>query len=211
MSCDTLVFMSVVEPGYRKTIRHFDLFGHCHELTFSCLDRRPLLDDDRWRTLLAGAITAACERHRFSLIGYVFMPEHVHLLIISGEREYSTSSLLYAIKRPVSFRIKQTLESSGQPADRALLGSLIVRERPGKNSFRFWQEGPGYDRNLVGPAPILDSLRYVHDNPVRRGLVRNPGDWPWSSWRHYHEPTSAMQNPVVDVQVVRLQMLPAPR
>jgi putative transposase len=52
----------------------------------------------------------------------------------------------------------------------SLLDKLIVRERPGKMSFRFWQEGPGYDRNIASPDHLNDCINYIHGNPVRRGL-----------------------------------------
>jgi putative transposase len=46
---------------------------------------------------------------------------------------------------------------------------------------RFWQAGPGQDRNVYDPATAQEILRYIHENPVRRGLVVRPEDWPWSS------------------------------
>lgn len=58
-------------------------------------------------------------------------------------------------------------------------------ERPGKTAFRFWQEGPGYDRNLNRTATVLSSIDYIHENPVRRGLCRQAVDWKWSSARWY--------------------------
>ncbi|HEX2475460.1 MAG TPA: hypothetical protein VHK01_11970 [Lacipirellulaceae bacterium] len=47
--------------------------------------------------------------------------------------------------------------------------------------FRFWQEGPGYDRNVTTPAVIEAAIEYIHMNPVRRGLVKRAVDWKWSS------------------------------
>ena len=31
-----------------------------------------------------------------------------------------------------------------------------------------------------------EKIDYMHNNPVKRGLVAQPGDWPWSSWRYYY-------------------------
>ncbi len=133
------------------------------------------------------------------------MPEHVHLIVFperlgaiggtgatgslpasanSGPPPKPTarvSDLLYAIKRPTSYRIKQDLLASGDP----LIQKLTIRERPGKTTFRFWQEGSGYDRNILDHALLKKMIDYVHLNPVRRGLVDHPGEWKWSSWRHY--------------------------
>jgi putative transposase len=66
-----------------------------------------------------------------------------------------------------------------------LLWRLTVRERPAKSCFRFWQEGPGFDRNLFCAEAILSSLEYIHHNPVKRGLCRRAVDWKWSSARYY--------------------------
>jgi putative transposase len=169
-------------PGRRKRVRHFDEPGHCHELTFSCYRRLPLLDFDPRRRLLSAGIDAAVRRLGFTLVAFIYMPEHVHLLVWAKAPTATVADLLFAIKRPVSFRIKQELQDAGDP----LLQELTIRERPGKMSFRFWQEGGGYDRNLVSPDTVRASAEYLHNNPVRRKLCASPGDWKWSSGHHYH-------------------------
>ena len=98
--------------------------------------------------------------------------------------------LLFAIKRPFSYRVKQHLEHTDVP----LLQQLTVQERPGKMVFRFWQEGPGYDRNLTSREAVLSVIEYIHNNPVRRGLSATTGEWQWSSWKYYHQ-TSKISNP----------------
>lgn len=51
----------------------------------------------------------------------------------------------------------------------------------GSRSYRFWQRGGGYDRNLSSTPEVHRKLRYIHENPVRRGLVQRTIDWRWSS------------------------------
>jgi len=109
------------------------------------------------------------------------MPEHVHLLVDPLDAEPDIDLLLSAIKRPYSFRIKQLLVKRGDP----LVQELTVQERPGKTTFRYWQEGPGYDRNLSSEKAILAAIDYIHQNPFRRGLVERARDWKWSSARWY--------------------------
>jgi putative transposase len=167
--------------GHRKLVRHFNELGHCHELTFSCYDRLPLLTDDTWRKMLSSSIDRAMAGHGFSLVAFVYMPEHVHLLVYPNEGTSTVEGLLYAIKRPHSYRIKQFLVRSGSP----LVQQLTVQERPGKMVFRYWQEGPGYDRNLFSTKVVRDSIDYLHMNPVRRKLVAEPLQWQWSSCRFY--------------------------
>jgi putative transposase len=165
----------------RKTVRRFHEPGDFHELTFSCYRRMPLLTNDAWRGLLAESVDRAVRGHRFRLVAFVFMPEHVHLLVLPTGPEARIDLLLKAIKRPFAFRVKQRL----QLARSALLGRLTVRERPGRERFRFWQEGGGYDRNLRTPAAVLAAIDYIHLNPVRRGLCDRAIGWKWSSARAF--------------------------
>jgi len=164
-----------------KTIKHYHEPGDLHEFTFSCYHRRQLLTNDAWRGYLASSIDEAGEQFRFNLVAFVFMPEHVHLLVYPLERGPALSSFLAAVKRPVSAKMKCDLQRAASP----LLARLTVRERPGKYSFRFWQEGPGYDRNFQEQRSVLSSIEYIHLNPVRRKLVTRARRWKWSSVRFY--------------------------
>ena len=134
--------------------------------------------------MLSRRLDAAVAGHGFQLVAFVFMPEHVHVDVFPVGPEATVAGLLAAIKRPHSFRVKKLLEARAAP----LLHELTIVERPGKQSFRFWQEGGGYDRNITSLPVLLASVDYLHANPVRRGLCAEPGQWKWSSWNHYHRP-----------------------
>ena len=54
----------------------------------------------------------------------------------------------------------------------------------GDGQKRFWQTRY-YDFNVHEGRRFGDKLRYIHRNPVKRGLVERPEDWAWSSFRHY--------------------------
>jgi putative transposase len=76
-------------------------------------------------------------------------------------------------------------------------------EQPnGEVHYRFWQRGGGYDRNIIEPGTLHAMIEYIHNNPVRRGLVSKPTDWPWSSARWhagYHDVPLAMDPlPILD-------------
>ena len=181
--------------AHRKTVRHFHEVGHLHELTFSCYRRMPLLTNDVWREKLARCVEAAGEEWAMQLVGFVFMPEHVHLLVYPTAVNPFISRYLARIKQPFSKQIKDILV--GQHS--RLLSKLTVQERPGKKCFRFWQEGPGFDRNLFSPDAISSALEYIHNNPVGRGLCRRAVDWKWSSARYYLGVPPRQQNPKLPV------------
>jgi REP-associated tyrosine transposase len=158
---------------HRKKVKHHDGPREIHELTFSCYQRRPLLANPRVCQMLSLAIDRATTKQAYDLIAFVYMPEHVHLLVYPTSPESRISRLLYAIKRPFSIRVKQMLEGESSP----LLPKLTIRERPGKTVFRFWQEGGGYDRNILKMSTLKSAIDYIHNNPVRRGLCKLPIEW----------------------------------
>ncbi len=187
---------------HRKRVKHYHEPGDLHELTFSCFKRLPLLTNVRRRTRLARAIDAAAERFAFGIAAFVFMPEHVHLLLVPSRQETvpeDISSFLSQVKRDVSAEAKADLTESGSP----LLERLTIRTRPGVRAFRFWQEGPGYDRNLQSAEAVLASFHYIHRNPVDRGLVERIDQWRWSSARWW-----LSEGTVIDPELPKITKLP---
>jgi len=144
----------------RKRCIRYNEPGHAHSLTFSCYQNKPLLKSDQAKRLLADSLEGARGRHEFDLWAYVFMPEHVHLLLWPRNQEYSISAILKAIKQPMAFR--------------ALKAGLA-------ESPRFWQRGGGYDRNIIDVATLYTEVDYVHNNPVRSELCATPQGWKYSS------------------------------
>ena len=140
-----------------------------------------LLTNDVWRGKLSESLDRAMAAQRYRLAAFVYMPEHVHLLVYPLQEATGIDRLLWAIKRPYSYRIKQLLIAAGS----GLLQKLTIRQRPGVQTFRYWQEGPGYDRNLTESKTVLSAIDYLHLNPVRRGLCASAVEWRWSSARHY--------------------------
>ena len=186
--------------GHRKRVKHYDDPSHCHKLTFSCYHRMPLLTNDRWRGLLSRGMDFATDKQPLGLAAFVLMPEHVHLLVFPKGTPANIDGFLKSLKQSTSRRIKNLLVEKQS----RLLARLTVRERPGKMVFRFWQEGPGYDRNLDNPDSVLAAIDYIHLNPVTRGLVKRAEDWRWSSARWY-----ATDGQHLDAALPRLERLPA--
>ena len=137
--------------NHRKQVRHFHQPGDLHELTFSCYRRMQLLTNDDWRKLFCHAVDRALPKWSFQLVAFVIMPEHAHLLVLPTSEPVRVDKFSGAIKRPHSGRIKELLIEAKDP----LLDTLTVEERPGKMAFRYWQEGPGYDRNLSTETAVM--------------------------------------------------------
>jgi putative transposase len=166
-----------MERTYRKSCRRFNVPGHTHFLTFSCFGRQAFLMRERAREWLLDALRRALLLHDFSVWAWVFMPEHAHLLVHPRRESYSISAFLKSVKQPVTHAAVAHLRNYAP----AFLERMCDVQPDGTASYRFWQRGGGYDENLWTPKYIWDKIRYIHRNPVKRGLVKEPCDWRWSS------------------------------
>ncbi len=160
---------------YTKRCRRWNTPGQAHALTFSCYRNRPFLAKQRTCEWLAEAINAARQRHAFMLWAYVSMPDHVHLVIYPTRDDYSISRILLSIRQPVSPKAIAYLKAHRPEGLRAM--ATGQRARP----YHFWQKGGGYDRNITQTETLISTVRYVHSNPVRRGLVETADAWRYSS------------------------------
>jgi len=158
--------------------------GDLHFLTFSCYRRLPLLGSARARNLFLWTLGKIRERYKFRLVGYVVMPDHVHLLM-SAPPKVTPSVVLRVLKQRVSrdLRRKKRGTSAGQ-----LQFSFMRRS---ESLPRFWQPR-FYDFNVYSGKKKREKLEYMHGNPVKRGLVRNPGAWIWSSYLFYEKGESGL-------------------
>ncbi len=163
-------------PKERRHRKAIDAPGHAHELTFSCYRGFQFLKSEQTCQWLAEAIQTARVRHSFELWAFVFMPEHVHLIVFPRRREYKMRQILSGIKQPVASSAIRYLEQH----DPSWL-PRISRRRGERIERLFWQSGGGYDRNITGGMTLLRMIEYLHYNPVRRGLVERARDWVWSS------------------------------
>jgi putative transposase len=142
-----------------KGLVRYQQCGVFHFLTFSCYRRQPLLGDQTAYSVFESELEAVRRQYGFVVGGYVLMPEHVHLLV--GEpRNASLAVAMQVLKQKTSRKLK------------------------GRGEAQFWQRRY-YDFNVWSEEKRVEKLRYMHRNPVRRGLAAKPEDWRWSSFLHY--------------------------
>ena len=130
--------------------------GDFHFVTFSCAGRKSFFRTARGRDLFEASLEKMRIRYEFYVAGYVVMPEHVHLLV-SEPRTVVLGAALQALKLSVAVQSVQ---------------------RP------FWLRRY-HDFNVFSEGKRTEKLHYIHENPVNRGLVDEPGEWRWSSYLHY--------------------------
>jgi len=129
--------------------------GHLHFLTISCFRHRPILGTPEARDTFVRILKQTSQSYKFESLGYVVMPDYVHLLLSEPEA------------KPLSIAVQ-------------VLKQRFSRTRP---EPEVW-ESRYYDFNVYTAPKFNEKLAYIHLNPVRRDLVLHPAQWLWSSFRH---------------------------
>jgi len=136
--------------------------GQSHFVTVSCYRRQTRFDTSAICALFLKNLEQTRLQFSLHVYGYVIMPEHIHLLL--SEPEFGTlADAVHFLK----------LSSAKQAISEGRL-----------DSGHLWQKRY-YDRNIRSYSDFMEKLRYIHRNPVKRGLCERPEDWEWSSFRHY--------------------------
>ena len=157
--------------------------GHLHFITCSCYRRLPLFSSVRSKNLFVKILGDVRDRYGFSLVGYVVMPEHIHLLI-SEPAKGTPSTIMQVLKQRVSRQLRRKTRASTR--------QLKLRFQSSDHSSpQFWQPR-FYDFNVWSQKKFVEKLQYMHMNPLKRKLVVHPKDWPWSSFSFYAKTDSVL-------------------
>ena len=162
-----------------KTKRSNNIPRDAHALTFSTLQRQPLLARQGVAEAFLEAVANARRCLAFQLWAYVVMPEHAHLLVWPERPDSSIGPILRAIKMP-SAKVIFSLHPD-------LRDHCRVQRKDEPDIFRIWEPGGGYDRNIRNVKAAWRQIHYIHRNPVTAGLVGKPEEWQYSSAGAYLE------------------------
>jgi len=147
--------------------------------------RARLFDSKRFKDRWVATLGELREELNFRIIGYVLMPEHFHALLWPGAEANASQIMQKLEDRTAVFILKNLRENPDFPWCRRMLVRVTLPATVHHHAhFRVWQR-KGYDMNIWAAKKVKEKLNYMHNNPVKRGLVKAPGDWPWSSWRYY--------------------------
>ncbi len=136
-------------------IRRHDT-GDLHFITISCHRHTHILKSPEACNTLQQILEQTRQKYGFKILGYVFMSNHIHLLVTEPEE----SPLATAIQ--------------------------VLKQRFSRTRTEEYVWEPRYhDFNVFTDDKRIEKLRYMHRNPIKAGLVDRPEDWPWSSYRAY--------------------------
>src|SRR5450755_2612532 len=158
----------------RRNLKRFYGSGDLHFITCSCYRRQPLLGTPARRDLFLTVLEQVRKRYEFVVVGYVVMPEHIHLLLSEPQKK-NPSTVMQALKLGFARRVLARERGRRNPGQ----GRLFEH-----TPQHIWQKR-FYDFNVWSERKRIEKLRYMHRNPAKRGLVASPELWKWSSFRAY--------------------------
>ena len=136
---------------FRSNIKHPALFF----VTTKFINWQPLLQSDVMKDNFESMLFSFIETHADALMGYVIMPEHIHLMVGCNGGGTQLSKFMQALKSVSNRRLFNGAGSVWEPRFDDLL--------------------------MTTEKQYLINLNYIHNNPVKRGFVDEATKWKWSS------------------------------
>jgi len=148
----------------------------CYFLTSVAKDRLPVFRTDELKDVACQALDEARKSGKFALYAYVIMPDHLHAITDSFRSSRDTLRFINGI---IGHRVIAHLKERGYESSLLKLRQEI-KARQYRHSL--WDHHPNV-RLLLTEEMLMERVRYIHQNPVRAGLVERAEDYRYSSVR----------------------------
>jgi putative transposase len=148
--------------------------------TITILDWTPVFIESRYIDPLMDSLSFCRRSKGLQLFAFVVMPNHMHLIAAADDLH----ALMRDFKRFTSRTIHERLLADGRHTVLAWLEQAAQRARRQRGEFSFWEDG-FHPQAICTAAVFEQKLRYLHENPLRKGLVSAPDDWRYSSASWY--------------------------
>ncbi len=164
-----------------RSYRVFD-DEHCtYFITSTIVNWLPVFIDKPYFEIVVESLKFIRANKGVQIGAFVVMPTHLHLVCLPGEK-VNLSNVIRDFKRFTSQALSTQLEQDR----REIWLRVLARHAPGRAGaeYRVWQEG--FHPEAIHSAGFArQKFEYVHNNPVRKGLVDAPEHWRYSSARNY--------------------------
>jgi putative transposase len=183
-----------------KNLPKFDDNSYAHFITMNTYNNYPYFKDDELCQILREELEFYRKKYGFILIGYVIMPDHLHLLLWWDKEEkpnLSISKMMQVIKGATARRIIDLMQTKGlEQMLQSTPRNADSRSHRQKLKYCLWQP-TFYDFSIYSEGKLLEKLNYIHGNPVKAGLASSPGDYKWSSYKDYFKEENQTFNEVL--------------
>ena len=164
-------------------------------LTSVAHNRLPVFQTDKLKTITCNALDEARKSAKILIFAYVIMPDHVHLITDSSRKISEVLRYTNGItaRRVIGYLKEQNLAGS--------LAKLRHEERPNQYKYSLWEHHPNA-MSLTSEATFMQKVNYIHQNPVRAGLVERAEDYLFSSTRIWRRTPLDSEPLAVDIKEI---------
>jgi putative transposase len=152
-------------------------------ITTTVVESTPVFAEEKYCKILIDNIDYYQKfRHPFKVLGYVIMPSHFHWIINIDPKSDSISNIMRDVKKFTAWHVISMAEVYG----RKDLLRIFKRNAPSytDQKKKMWMKR--FDDEIIRNYEMsLTKLEYIHNNPVKKGLVTRAEDYRYSSARNY--------------------------
>jgi len=163
------------------TLPRFHIQGHIYYITTNVYQNLPLFKHPTFIIPLIDSLNYYRYKYRFKILGYVIMPDHIHLIVWPQDQP-AISEFMRDFKKFTAVRLIRQAEVENASA--ILQAFANAGEATKRCDHKIWQDSY-WDTNIFTERFLRQKLHYIHRNPVRANLVANPAEYPYSSYRNY--------------------------
>ncbi|AEI47904.1 REP-associated tyrosine transposase [Runella slithyformis] len=159
--------------------------GHTYFLTMTVVDWVDVFTRPMYKTIIIDSLRYCQKEKGLEIYAWVLMTNHLHLLA-SATEGYNLSDILRDFKKFTSKKIVETVVKETESRKQWMLYRFNYHGfwHPKNQQFKFWQDG-NEAKEIHSNDFLFQKLHYIHDNPVRAGIVEFPEEYLYSSARTY--------------------------
>lgn len=141
---------------------------------------------ERYRQIIVDSLRYCQKGKKLHVVAFVIMTNHIHL-IAWVEAPFEMSAVMRDFKAHTAREILKSIENDIESRKEWLIHVLkfFGNQSANRKTYQFWQDG-FHPVQLWSDAVFMQKLNYLHQNPVRAGLVLRAEDWVYSSASNYH-------------------------
>lgn len=165
-------------------------------LTSVAHNRLPIFRTDIIRQIVCDSLNEARNSGQIKIFAYVIMPDHVHLITDSNREIADVLKFINGISA------KRVLDHLKEKNYQSSLEKLRQEVKRKGHKYSVWQHHPNAFR-ITGEQTLMEKVNYIHQNPVRAGLVERPEDYKFSSFRLWRNMASDDEPFITDHRLIK--------
>ena len=168
-----------------SSFRIFEETNYPYFVTCTVVDWAPIFQNNDYCQIILNSLNFIRKRKRTQVNAFVVMPSHLHAILWPTEG-VSLSDVMRDFKRYTSRQISNLAKKGGEREYLEIFSAARERGRSTEvSTYQVWQEG-FHPEAIYTEEFALQKMNYIHQNPVRAGLVNTDLEWPYSSAHAYY-------------------------